>query len=764
LPVKIKKNGSGTPSQFKTIYLYDYQYYREMESRKANVTRLMLFMLGMTAMSVQVIMIRESMALFHGNELIIGLFLGIWMMLTAAGAYIASWPFHVPCSMFRVPFLKSTIENDSSKPPCLPASALILLSLLPITTLSSLIFLRYTLVPFGIMPGPGLTILIIFIALLPFCLVSGMLFPILVQSLSALKGKILLSEGYALESAGSIVGGILFSLVFIFILTSFESLLILALSGLCLLVTWYLYLKRIAPVIYIVIIGIIFVALYKAVKPEQLVNYLQFRKMTVLAVKNSPYGKLTATSLGDNVFIYENGVPVTTGDDDVYREESVHYAMLLHQSPSKVLLISGGTSGMIEEVLKYPVDKVDYVEENPWLIRFAMKYRPLPDDRRVGYVFADPRIFFTENDDKYDVILINTPDPNSAAQNRFYTTEFYNLLKSRLNAGGILSMSVPAAGNYMSGTSGQIHSVAYNTLKTVFSQVRVIPGAKDYFLASDSTIEQSIFRDFQRKGIRNNYVNPYYINEELLKMRSDLIMKDILTDTQRNSDLKPFVFSLLLKQWLERYKINSWLIPLILMLLLVLSLIFLGPLNLGLFTGGFTASGLEFILLIWLQVIYGYVYQVIGLFFAIFMAGLVIGSWVVGSGIKEYSFKGFIWIQGLLACLSLLIAGLMLIIRSGSPNLLIISLIFILLAITGLLVGIQFAISAQLRKEEIQISAGESFSADLLGSAIGVILVSVYLVPQFGLPVTGLLLAGLNVLALVVMAVRGRRSEVSGRW
>ena len=55
-----------------------------------------------------------------------------------------------------------------------------------------------------------------------------MLFPILVKELSALKEKNLLHEGYALDSAGSILGGMLFSLVFIFRLPPYESLILLS--------------------------------------------------------------------------------------------------------------------------------------------------------------------------------------------------------------------------------------------------------------------------------------------------------------------------------------------------------------------------------------------------------------------------------------------------------------------------------------------------------------------------------------------------------
>ena len=200
--------------------------------------------------------------------------------------------------------------------------------------------------------------------------------------------------------------------------------------------------------------------------------------------------------------------------------------------------------------------------------------------------------------------------------------------------------------------------------------------------------------------------------------------------------------------------------PLILILTLVLSLIFLGPLNLGLFAGGFTASGLEFILLIWFQVMYGYVYQMTGVIFALFMAGLALGSLVLGIRNIKLKFKSFLIIQGILALFSASVA-LIILLFSHSPSLLvsrspILFLILFLVFITGLLTGIQFAMSASLRKTTVIRSSGESFSADLLGSAVGVMLVSVYMVPQLGLPLTGVVLAGLNAIALVVVWMKGR--------
>jgi predicted membrane-bound spermidine synthase len=144
-----------------------------------------------------------------------------------------------------------------------------------------------------------------------------------------------------------------------------------------------------------------------------------------------------------------------------------------------------------------------------------------------------------------------------------------------------------------------------------------------------------------------------------------------------------------------------------------------------------------------------------GVIFAVFMAGIAIGS-VSMHRVKNGTFGLFLAIQAAIAAFAALLAILMLIIPTNSGNWMIIPLILALVFITGLLTGAQFSLSGSLRKTSIRQSSGESFSADLLGSAIGIVLASVYLIPQLGLPMTGLALAGLNVLALGVLAVRRR--------
>jgi predicted membrane-bound spermidine synthase len=104
--------------------------------------------------------------------------------------------------------------------------------------------------------------------------------------------------------------------------------------------------------------------------------------------------------------------------------------------------------------------------------------------------------------------------------------------------------------------------------------------------------------------------------------------------------------------------------------------------------------------------------------------------------------------------LPLMLVAVMLLLPVDSAAWLKISIIFLLVLITGFLMGSLFALSGLLRKTSVITGAGQSFSADLLGSAIGILLVSVYMVPQLGLPITAIALAMMNLAGLGVAALK----------
>lgn len=676
----------------KSLYFCDNQYYSGMESRKSFILYLLLFALGFIAMSVQITVIREALAIFSGNELVIGLCIGLWMLLTAAGSFAGS-------------FLKLSDPERPAGTYRLFTIFLVLI-VLPFFMPWEIAYLKSHLLPAGVMAGIGHISVILVIVLAPFCLLSGLLFPVLTAMLSHQKSGNLSYQAYAMDSIGSILGGILFSIL-------------------------------------------IFNTQHSTLNIKHSIDSMLFPGQEVVESRQTPYGKLTVTRMAEQLNLYENGNPVLLAGDATQREEAVHYAMLLHPRPEQVLMISGGLGGSIEEVFKYSGVHVDYIEPNPWLIGMVDRYMPYPEDARLSIINKDPRIYLASSKLKYDVILLNAPDPNSVEINRFYTLEFFKLLKKRLNSGGIVSLSIPAAGNYMNESSRMFHSVVYNTLSREFSHIRIIPGNRDFYLASDGNLDKLLWENLKRDSIPTLYVNPGYIDEALMNARSSLILKDLYPNTRINSDLRPYVYLQAYRQWLDQYKVDYRILPAVLLLALVMAFIFLRPVSLGLFTAGFTAASLEFILIIWFQAIYGSIYQVTGLIFAAFMAGMAAGSYLVPKLFKSITGKEFMKMQSVFILMPLLLAPVMLITPYALLSWLKILIIFIWVLATGFTMGALFGISGPLQKSAVIKGAGRAFSADLLGSAVGILLASTWLVPVFGLPMTAILLSIMSLAAMV---------------
>ena len=59
--------------------------------KKETTFKLAVGVIGFTAMITQIIMLRELLSVFHGNELIIGIALSNWMLLTGIGAYLGKF-------------------------------------------------------------------------------------------------------------------------------------------------------------------------------------------------------------------------------------------------------------------------------------------------------------------------------------------------------------------------------------------------------------------------------------------------------------------------------------------------------------------------------------------------------------------------------------------------------------------------------------------------------------------------------------------------
>jgi len=160
-----------------------------------------LFLTGFVSILGQVILLRELNVEFFGTELIYALAFSAWMAGTAAGALIGRRDF--------IPSFKIIIYLF-----------LVCGFLLPI----DIFFIRNMHSVFGGVSGAYLPfdtqIIAMLSALLPFSIITGLLFQWIARNLTA-SGKTL-AQAYVIESLGGLTGGALSSLLFILEMQNFQ--------------------------------------------------------------------------------------------------------------------------------------------------------------------------------------------------------------------------------------------------------------------------------------------------------------------------------------------------------------------------------------------------------------------------------------------------------------------------------------------------------------------------------------------------------------
>ncbi len=702
--------------------------------------KISIFILGFTCLITQIILLREFLSVFNGNELVIGIIFANWMLLTGIGAYLGKFA--------------DKIKNKIK----LIIPAQLLIGILPLITVFLLNYLRNIVFP----PGKMISLIEIFfgslILIAPFCLISGLLFTIFSSYLFSIYKSNVINKVYGIEAFGSIAGGLLFNFVFLFLLKTFVSLEIILIINFAVVIILLLSNKKIITASVLTSITIIIsVVLFINDIDSISAGYL-YKNQEIVYQKDTPYGYLTVTKTADQLNFFENGVLLFSTENTVSNEENVHYAMVQHPNPENVLLISGGISGTINEILKYNIKSLDYVEINPQLIEIGKKLTDnIIIDKKVNIINQDARLFIRKSKIKYDVVLINLPNPANAQINRYYTIEFFKELKRVLNKDAVISISLMSTSHYMSEEAAQIHSVLFTTLKKVFKNVIIIPGGRNYFIASDNRLSYKITQLVELKNIENEYVNLYYLDDALVSDRSKLIEDALTTDVDINEDFKPLAYFLQLKYWLSYFKQNLLIIGLILLIPLFYIILRLNIVNLGLFATGFSASSIEVLLLIAFQVVYGYVYFMIGIIITAFMVGLAFGSIYLYKKIR-INFKSYYQMQYLIGLYSFVLPVILLILNSFLKNNFSVHLIFMILIFTiGILTGIQFALASKLRTINISVIAATAYGSDLLGSAVGALLVSALLVPYFGIIKVSLIIGLLNIITGILIMLKTKK-------
>ena len=504
--------------------------------------RVVLGLIGFTAITAQIVLMRELMLVFYGNEISLGVMLASWLLWTAIGSS----------------FLGRLAGRAKDVGRMMAGLQLLLALTFPVTILA----VRAGRIIFRAAPGeilgPGPMFLTCLAALSCFCAVSGCLFAVgsqLYAREASSPSSTATGSVYLLEAAGSALGGILASLVLIRFFNSME--IALQVSLLNLLAAMSLAIRTTSyrrALTAILVAGFVLVP-YGGRRLETLSLAQIWPGFRLVATRNSVYGNLTVVENQSIRSLFENSLLMFNAPDPAAAEEAVHFALLEQPAPKSLLLIGGGASGSLIQALQHPsLERVDYVELDPAILGVAQQYFPeqweaARTDRRVQVHSTDGRLFLKTTRQTFDVILVDLPEPQTAQLNRFYTLEFFQEAAERLNPAGIVSFQLHAAEEYISPELGAFLRCINRTLRQAFPVVTAIPGETAHFFAAKqagvlTADPQELLARLRSRHLQTKYVREYYIPFRMMPDRMTDLDREIgpRPDTPINRDFAPMAY------------------------------------------------------------------------------------------------------------------------------------------------------------------------------------------------------------------------------
>ena len=287
----------------------------------------------------------------------------------------------------------------------------------------------------------------------------------------------------------------------------------------------------------------------------------------LVASRDSIYGNLTVTGTGNLRSIYQNGVLLANAPDQNAAEEAVDYALLESPAPRRVLMIGGGVNGSIAEALKHPtIHRIDYVELDPALIDmarqfFPAQFAPLVSDSRVQMHTADGRYYLRTTGDRFDVIILNVPDPQTAQINRFYTVEFFRSAREHLAPGGLLALQLRSSEETISPDLADFLRCIRRTLEEVFPTIVAIPGDPIHFFAATrpdvlTADPKTLIARLNERNLQPQYVREYFIPFRMMPDRMAQVDEQLrpLGSTPVNRDFEPIAYYFDIVLWSTQFK------------------------------------------------------------------------------------------------------------------------------------------------------------------------------------------------------------------
>ncbi len=686
---------------------------------------------GISSVVTQLLIIREFLTQFQGNEIVIALILFNWLILGGIGTLLARVVTRrfQPATAIRLAWMSLVLGG------------LAILQILAIRQFRDIIFIHGSSV--GFYP----TWLFTFLAIAPYCLLLGFVLPYSLFVLRADSAQYPGARIYITDNIGDISGGALFSFALVYLVSPLQAML---LSHLPLLGAIYLLFPapgRHRPAVFLAL-GLVGVILGTGV-------ILEKRSLTpgagkLVYYRETRYGRIEVHKDQDQHTLFEDGVPVFSSQNLSLAEETIHYPLAQLDPVNHILLISA-RGGVMAELKKYRYKTIDYVELDPAVTDVQFRFGMIEAIPGLNVIHSDGRSYLAHTDKIYDAIIVNLPEPGTFQTNRFYTDRFFAMAKEHLAAQGILSFSMQGYDNYLAEAQRQKLSSLYNTVSPYFKNVLLLPGQKVFFLCSDQHLAVDIPAALAQRNISTAYISGFFYGN-LTPERIEYLNQRLDPSTPINIDTSPHLMRLMFSQWFAKFQTSPYVFFFVLSVFAVIYLLWISREEFVLFSTGCLTMGCEILVIFAFQIYFGYIYLQIGIIITVFLAGLLPGAWL-GHKLTHPGKQVLILTDGLLIGFLVLFVLAIVSFADRLP----VSFYLVFGFAVSLACGFQFPVALYLKGSD-NAAAARTFSADLIGAACGTLVTSVVLIPYVGILWAAAALIGLKLVSLILIGTRRRRN------
>ena len=754
--------------------------------------------LGFFALVAQTLLFRDFLTAFEGSELGVGSFFGSWLLWVGLGAVVGRVAARRLAGMTRRFELTVLLY--------IPA---FLLQHYLITQARGLGGVSaYEVYPFGRMAAVSM------IANAPVSLVTGLLFTLACRWWER-EQALPPARVYMVEALGSFLGGIVVTLLLASAVTAesvacYAALVLVAASTIGWLAADKSERSRASGGVLLLLL-----AALSMIGPSgfsdwwsrrndrsrwgRLLQPEEFRGSFTTAQAKYLYGQRG----GQFVVMSWGGVSETLPNTE-HASEVIALGLSQHPTAQNVLVVGTDSLGICLRLGELPqVRDVVWLHPDPEYPPALLRVLPSTTRaaaERLQVPGEEVRKYLRSHRRRFDLILLNLPDPTTLVLNRYWTGEFFGIVKQALADGGVVCTRVTGAANFMGDERAFLGSSALATLESAFHDVVLKPGEESWLIASDGaslTTAPAELRDrfagiegaarlYPPAGLMSLYV-PERIQFQLDKYGE--AAASVPSSLLVNRDERPvsLFFSLLLA--LRRTTLLSlarhvpilwsagiWIAACPVVVYGLLRLVYMLAPRGGratpesitaakafdgralVFATGLAGMALSIVLMFRYQARFGSLFLDIGLISSLFMFGSFAGSLLSERLVSRRHGRRPLLLPACLL-LNLALLALVTVVPEDGPR----AAYAILFAGSGMFVGLYFPIAAERLRAAGQSAAPAGASLEMLdhwGGAAGALLSGWLLLPLLGTSLTLCVLALLVGVNLVPLAVLARAAQL----